>query len=50
VNIMGQYRPEHKVLWDKDRYRDIARGVSREEMQLAYETADELGICWKPVS
>jgi putative pyruvate formate lyase activating enzyme len=50
VNIMGQYRPEHKVLWDKDTFRDIARGVSREEMQRAFETAEELGICWKPVS
>jgi putative pyruvate formate lyase activating enzyme len=50
VNIMGQYRPEHKVLWEKDRFRDIARGVSREEMQKAFEKADELGICWKPVS
>ncbi|MFQ5831071.1 MAG: radical SAM protein [Candidatus Thorarchaeota archaeon] len=50
VNIMGQYRPEHKVLWEKDRFPDIARGVSREEMQRAFEKAEELGICWRPVS
>ncbi len=50
VNIMGQYRPEHKVLWEKDRFPDIARGVSRGEMQKAFEKAEELGICWRPVS
>ena len=50
VNIMGQYRPEHRVRREKGQYRDIARGVSREEMQLAFNKADELDICWRPVS
>jgi putative pyruvate formate lyase activating enzyme len=50
VNIMGQYRPEHRVLKDPERYSDIARGVSREEMQSAFDKAEQLGICWKPVS
>ncbi len=50
VNIMGQYRPEHRVLMDPERYSDIARGVSREEMQMAFDKAKQLGICWKPVS
>jgi len=50
VNIMGQYRPEHRVLKDSERYSDIARGVSREEMQTAFDKAEQLGICWKPVS
>lgn len=50
VNIMGQYRPEHLVLRDRERFRDISRPVSREEMHLAFERATELGICWTPVS
>jgi putative pyruvate formate lyase activating enzyme len=50
VNIMGQYRPEHRVRHEKERFRDIARGVSREEMQGAFDKADELEICWRPVS
>ena len=50
VNIMGQYRPEHRVLREPDTYSDIARRVNNEEMRRAFETADELGICWRPVS
>ncbi|MHA1768326.1 MAG: radical SAM protein, partial [Candidatus Thorarchaeota archaeon] len=50
VNIMGQYRPEHKVLRERDKYPDISRRVSREEMDLAFRRADELGICWRPAS
>jgi putative pyruvate formate lyase activating enzyme len=50
VNIMGQYRPEHRVRRESERFRDIARGVSRDEMKLAFDKADELGICWRPVS
>ncbi len=50
VNIMGQYRPEHKVRRSPERYPDITRRVNREEMDLALSTADELGICWRPAS
>ncbi|NWF95419.1 MAG: radical SAM protein [Candidatus Thorarchaeota archaeon] len=50
VNIMGQYRPEHRVLSRSRDYPDIARRVSSEEMRMAYERATELGVCWEPVS
>jgi putative pyruvate formate lyase activating enzyme len=50
VNIMGQYRPEHKVRTDRERFADIARRVTADEMDLAFSPADELGICWRPAS
>ena len=50
VNIMGQYRPEHKVRRTPKDYPDIARFVHREEVQAAQEYASDLGICWAPVS
>ncbi|MHA1390503.1 MAG: radical SAM protein, partial [Candidatus Thorarchaeota archaeon] len=49
VNIMGQYRPEHRVRTEQAKFSDIARRVSSEEMHLARAKADELGICWRPV-
>ncbi len=50
VNIMAQYRPEHRVLRNPDAFADISRRVSNVEMKKAFEKADELGIFWKPVS
>ncbi len=50
VNIMAQYRPEHLVRARPSEYADISMHVRNEEMQVAYETADELGLCWRPVS
>jgi len=50
VNIMDQYRPEHLVAKYPDRWPDIARRPTSEEMEEAYEYADKLGICWRPVS
>lgn len=50
VNIMGQYRPEHRVRRERERFVDIARSVTRDEMNLAFSKADDLGICWKSVS
>jgi len=50
VNIMGQYRHEHRARSEHDKFPDISRRVSAEEMNLALSKADELGICWKPVS
>jgi len=50
VNIMEQYRPEHLVSKYPDKYPDISRRPSREEMRQAYEIAENLGIVYKPVS
>lgn len=50
VNIMGQYRPQHRVSRYPDQFPEITRGASREEMSAAFEKAEELGICWRPVS
>ncbi|MHA2362578.1 MAG: radical SAM protein [Candidatus Hodarchaeales archaeon] len=49
INIMAQYRPEHKVL-KEDRWQFIKRRVNQREMDLAHETAEELGLKWKIVS
>ncbi|MBD3405000.1 MAG: 4Fe-4S cluster-binding domain-containing protein [Candidatus Lokiarchaeota archaeon] len=50
VNIMAQYRPEHLVLQQPDKYPEIGRRVLNSEMRRAQAKADELGICWRPVS
>lgn len=50
VNIMDQYRPEHLVALYPEKYPNIARRPSAEELEEAYRCADELGICWRPVS
>ncbi len=50
VNVMGQYRPEHLVLKHPEKYREIARRPSREEMERAFQIAEELGIEYKSVS
>ncbi|RLE51904.1 MAG: pyruvate formate lyase-activating protein [Candidatus Methanomethylicota archaeon] len=50
VNIMGQYRPEYLVAWEPEKYPDIARRPSQEEMEASFKYADELGICYRPVS
>ncbi len=50
VNIMAQYRPEHRVRKYPEEFSDINRRVSNDEMRIAFEKADELGICWRPVS
>ncbi|MEM0378602.1 MAG: radical SAM protein [Thermosphaera sp.] len=50
VNIMEQYRPEHLVLKYPDKYPDIKRRLTREELRKAYEIGDALGIVYKPVS
>jgi putative pyruvate formate lyase activating enzyme len=42
VNIMAQYRPEHKVT--RQAYSEINRGVTMEEMKKAYELATEAGL------
>lgn len=50
VNIMGQYRPEHRVLRERERFKDITRPVNSMEMNRVFRLADELGICWQTVS
>ncbi|MDJ0498261.1 MAG: radical SAM protein [Acidimicrobiia bacterium] len=45
VNIMGQYRPEHRVTGN-DRYQDINRRVRRNEMTAAYAAARKAGL-WR---
>lgn len=42
VNIMAQYRPEHKV--NRQAYGEINRGVTMEEMKEAYRLAAEAGL------
>ncbi len=46
VNIMGQYRPEYKV----NKYPEISRRPTSEEIREARNYATKLGILWKPVS
>lgn len=50
VNIMDQYRPEHLVLREPEKYRDIARWPSFQEISAARSHADKLGLVWAPVS
>ena len=50
VNIMEQYRPEHLVAKYPDKWPDIARRPTREEMLEAYKYAEKLGIVYEPVS
>ena len=45
INIMGQYRPEHKVP-DNPRYQDIDRRPYAAEMARAYAAAREAGL-WR---
>ncbi len=50
VNIMEQYRPEYLVARYPERWREIARRPSFNEMREAYEYAKRLGIVFEPVS
>jgi putative pyruvate formate lyase activating enzyme len=50
VNLMEQYRPEHKVRARPQDFPDISRRTSTNEMQRVRARADELGLCWAPVS
>ncbi|MHA1230494.1 MAG: radical SAM protein [Candidatus Helarchaeota archaeon] len=50
VNVMGQYRPAHLVLKNKQKFNDICRTPSYSEIEEARQYASELGIFWKSVS
>jgi len=50
VNIMGQYRPMHYVARWPEKWPDIARRPSSQEMHEAFEYARQLGIVFEPIS
>jgi len=50
VNIMDQYRPEHLVRRYPDKFKDISRRPTREEIEAAYAYAEALGLEYKSVS
>lgn len=50
VNVMAQYRPEHLVARYPDKYPDISKRPSSEEMREAYRYASEVGLVYEPVS
>jgi len=50
VNIMGQYRPDYRVIKNPKIYSDISRGIYQEELEQAFDFAEKLGILYKQVS
>ncbi len=48
VNIMGQWRPEHKINRNP-LYKSLVRHVTSQEMDRARKYADKLGIHWREV-
>lgn len=50
VNVMGQYYPECKVVQHPDKYPDISRRLTFEEIRRAYTCAEKLGLVYEPVS
>ena len=48
VNIMKQYRPMYKAFEEK--YSEIQRPPSSEEMNRVYDFADKIGLIWRPLS
>ncbi len=50
VNVMGQYRPEYLVLRHPEKYPDIARRPSSDELRRAYEMASKLRLDFEDVS
>jgi putative pyruvate formate lyase activating enzyme len=50
VNIMNQYHPDYRIPGEPERYKDIARLLTREEIVASYKHARELGIIYEPVS
>ena len=49
VNIMDQYRPEHEIRRNS-KFKNLNRGITREEWKKVRNLADKLGIEWKRVS
>jgi putative pyruvate formate lyase activating enzyme len=50
VNLMDQYRPEHRVRAQPRDFPEISRRVTTDEMRKVRARAEELGLCWAPVS
>ena len=50
VNVMGQYRPMYLVRRHQEKYSEINRGITYEELTLARDRAEQLGILWRQVS
>lgn len=50
VNVMAQYRPANLVARAPEKYPDIARNTSREEIQQAYAYARSLNLQFEQVS
>lgn len=50
VNVMEQYRPEYLVLRNPEKYRDISRRPTREEVEEAYSIAKKLRLDFEDVS
>ena len=50
VNIMAQYYPSNMVPRNPEKYPDIARYPSKEEIQEAYDYARMLGLQFEQVS
>lgn len=53
VNVMDQYRPDHKVL-DRDRYAEIGRPTTSSEFRRALAAAEQVGLWrldtrWRPM-
>ncbi|UCE14881.1 MAG: radical SAM protein [Candidatus Heimdallarchaeota archaeon] len=48
VNIMGQWRPEHKIHGDPH-FQSLDKRVTAKEMDQARRYADQLGIHWREV-
>lgn len=50
VNVMSQYRPDHLVLREPEKFSEIARRLTMQDIQAARDCADGLGLVWRPVS
>jgi len=46
VNIMDQYRPEYLVARYPERYKEISRRVTADEMAIVYREAERLGLLY----
>ena len=44
VNLMGQYHPHGRVLRETERFAEIGRRVTAEEMELALAAARTVGL------
>lgn len=50
VNVMGQYRPEYRVVKNPKIYHDISRPLNKDELDEAFEYAKNLGLSFEQIS